>query len=135
MIMVKEGSGVTKLTDLAGKKIGVQTATTGNFVVADTFGDTYEGIHGYDDTPAAVDDLLLGRLDAVVIDNAVLQEYLKVVAKTGYELVLDPDFEIEEYGIIAKIGNEDLIAKVSAGLKKIKADGTYANIYDKYFAE
>lgn len=135
LIMVKEGSGVTKLTDLAGKKIGVQTATTGNFVVADTFGDTYEGIHGYDDTPAAVDDLLLGRLDAVVIDNAVLQEYLKVVAKTGYELVLDPDFEIEEYGIIAKIGNEDLIAKVSAGLKKIKADGTYANIYDKYFAE
>ncbi len=138
LMMVKKGSGITKLADLAGKNIGVQTATTGNFVVADAFGETYAGIKGYNEAPAAVDDLLLGRLDAVVIDNAVLQEYLKVVptAASGFELVKDPEFEVENYGIAAKKGRTDgLINKVNEGLKKIKANGTYDEIFSKYFGE
>ncbi len=136
LIMVKKGSGVTELADLEGKNIGVQTATTGNFVVADAFGKTYKGIKGYDDLPSAVDDLLLGRLDAVVTDNAVLQEYLKVVAKDGYELIKDPAFEIEKYGIaVLKDRDDGLLEKINEGLKKIKADGTYDKIFNKYFAE
>lgn len=136
LIMVREDSDVTSLADLAGKQIGVQTATTGNFVVADAFGETYKGIKGYDDIPAAVDDLLLGRLDAIVTDNAVIQEYLKVVAKDGYKLIKDPSFEVEQYGIAFLKGRDDgLIEKVNEGLKQIKADGTYDQIFSKYFAE
>ncbi len=136
LIMVKEDSDVTSLQDLAGKNIGVQTATTGNFVVQDAFGETYKGIKGYDDTPSAVDDLLLGRLDAVVVDNGVLQEYLKVVEKDGFKLVTDPAFELEEYGIIVKKDRDDgLIDKINEGLKIIKDNGQYDEIYQKYFGE
>ncbi len=79
LIMVPKDSTVASLADLEGKKIGVQSATTGHIAVQEAFGKTYEGIKGYEDTPAAVDDLIAGRLDAVVADNAVLQEYLKVL--------------------------------------------------------
>lgn len=81
LIMVPQDADVTSLADLKGMKIGVQSATTGHIVVQEAFGKTYEGIKGYEDTPAAVDDLIAGRLDAVVADNAVLQEYLKVLKK------------------------------------------------------
>lgn len=135
LIMVPADSEVATLQDLAGKKIGVQTATTGNFVVQDAFGTTYEGIKGYDDTPSAVDDLLLGRLDAVVADNAVLQEYLKAVQKDGFKLIKDASFEKEEYGIMVKKGNTELLALINEGLQKIKDNGKYNEIFQKYFAE
>ncbi len=136
LIMVREDSTVEKLLDLEGKNIGVQVATTGNFVVADAFGETYAGIKAYDDAPSAVDDLMLGRLDAVVIDKPVLENILKVVAKEGYRLIQDPDFEIEQYGIIALKNRDDgVIEKMNEGLAAIKADGTLDQIFNKYFAE
>lgn len=135
LIMVPTNSEVTTLQDLDGKKIGVQTATTGNFVVQDAFGTTYEGIKGYDDTPSAVDDLLLGRLDAVVVDDAVLKGYLEVVGEDGFKLIEDPSFEIEEYGIVVKKGNTELLAIINEGLQKIKANGKYDQIFQSYFAE
>ncbi len=135
LIMVPSDSEVATLQDLAGKNIGVQTATTGNFVVQDAFGTTYEGIKGYDDTPAAVDDLLLGRLDAVVADNAVLQEYLKAVEKDGFKLIKDASFEKEEYGIMVKKGNAELLTIINEGLQKIKDNGKYDEIFQTYFAD
>ncbi len=135
LIMVSKDSNVTKLKDLDGKKIGVQSATTGDLAVQAVFGKTYSGLKGYDDTPAAVDDLLLGRLDAVVADNAVLQEYIKVIKNDNFKLVKDPSFEVEHYGIMVKKGNSDLLAKINEGLKKIKENGTYDKIFNKYFGK
>jgi len=84
----------------------------------------------------AVDDFLLGRVDAVVADNAVLQEYLKVLNSDNFKLVKDPSFEIESYGMMVKKGSSsELLTKLNEGLKKIKEDGTYDKIFQKYFAE
>lgn len=135
LIMVPKDSAVTSLKDLEGKKIGVQTATTGEIAVQEAFGKTYKGIKGYDDTPAAVDDLVLGRVDAVVADNVVLQEYLKVLKNDKFKLIKDPSFEIENYGMMVKKGNSELLDKLNEGLKKIKENGKYDEIFKSYFAE
>lgn len=135
LIMVPSDSNITSLKDLEGKKIGVQTATTGDIAVQEAFGKTYAGLKGYDDTPTAVDDLLVGRLDAVVADNVVLQEYLKVLDNDDFKVVKDPGFEAEYYGIMVKKGNAELLDKLNEGLKIIKENGKYDEIYNNYFGQ
>jgi len=135
LILLPEDSTVTKLADLQGKKIGVQSATTGETVVKKAFGDTYEGIKGYDDTPSAVDDFFNKRVEAVVADNAVLQDYAKKITDKKYKLVKDDSFEVENYGIMVKKGNAELLAKINEGLKTIKENGKLKEIHAKYFGE
>lgn len=135
LIMVPKDSNVSTLKDLEGQTIGVQSATTGDIVVQATLGKTYKGLKGYDDTPTAVDDLVLGRLQAVVADNVVLQEYAKKLKDKNFKLVKDPSFEIEYYGIFVKKGNTDLLQKLDDGLQKIKDNGKYDEIYSQYFGK
>lgn len=135
LILVPANSNVHSLKDLKGKRIGVQTGTTGEIVVQKAFGKTYQGIKGYDDTPAAIDDLANGRVDAVVADNGVVLEYLKKLPAGKFKQVDDPSFQPEHYGIIVKKGNKELLKKINDGLKKIQEDGTYKKIYEKYFGQ
>ncbi|MCF6093427.1 basic amino acid ABC transporter substrate-binding protein [Microaerobacter geothermalis] len=137
LIMVPKDSPVEKLADLQGLKIGVQAATTGAIVVEEAFGKTYEGLQAYDDTPAAVEDLLTGRVNAVVADNAVMQDYLKTKpgVADNYKLIKDDSFETEYYGMMVKKGNQEVLDVFNEGLKKIKENGTYDKIYNQYFGE
>jgi len=135
LILLPPDSPVTKLADLQGKNIGVQTATTGEFVVKKAFGDTYAGLKGYDDTPSAVDDFFLGRLDAVVADHGVLEDYAKKKADKQFKLVKDDSFEVEYYGIMVKKGNKELLNKINQGLKTIQENGKLKEIYGKYFSQ
>ncbi|GAA4718863.1 basic amino acid ABC transporter substrate-binding protein [Brevibacillus fulvus] len=135
LIMVPEDSTVQKLADLQGKRIGVQSATTGEQVVKKAFGDTYDGLKGYDDTPSAVDELFNGRVDAVVADNAVLQDYVKKLTDKKFKLIKDDSFETENYGIMVKKGNAELLGKINEGLNKIKENGKLQEIHKQYFGE
>jgi polar amino acid transport system substrate-binding protein len=133
LILVPTTSQVKSLKELKGKKIGVQSGTTGEALVQAMFGKTYPGLKGYDAIPSAVNDLELGRLDAVVVDNAVIMDYMKKLGQGKYKIVEDPSIKTEQYGIIVKKGNKELLDKLNDGLKKIKANGTYNRIYEKYF--
>ncbi|SEM78492.1 basic amino acid ABC transporter substrate-binding protein [Lihuaxuella thermophila] len=135
VILVPNSSSVKTLKELNGKKIGVQSATTGEKVVQDAFGKTYAGLKGYDDLPSAVEDLKLGRLDAVVADNAVVMEYVKKLGNSQFKIVEDPSIPKEQYGLIVKKGNKKVLDQLNAGLKKIREDGTYDKIYEKYFGK
>lgn len=135
VILVPNNSTVKTLKELNGKKIGVQSATTGEKVVQDAFGKTYSGLKGYDDLPSAVEDLKLGRLDAVVADNAVVMEYVKKLGDSKFKIVEDSSIPKEQYGLIVKKGNKEVLDKLNAGLKKVREDGTYDKIYEKYFGK
>ena len=47
--------------------------------------------------------------------------------------VSDPGFPKEYFGIVVKQGNKALQDKLNAGLAAVKADGSYAQIYKKWF--
>lgn len=84
IISLKENSYNT-MESLIGKKVGVQSATTGDIVVMgeDNFGEggvfnnTNTTKKGYDKFMAAFKDLLRGRLDAVVIDELPAKSMVK----------------------------------------------------------
>ncbi|SDW43721.1 amino acid ABC transporter substrate-binding protein, PAAT family [Marininema mesophilum] len=134
-ILLPKSSKAKRLKDLKGRKIGVQSGTTGEAVVQKNFGKTYQGIKGYEDTPSAIDDLYNGRVDAVVADDGVVKDYLKNRMKNKFKMVEDPSFEPEYYGIIVKKGNKKLLKKINSGLKTIQSNGVYDKIYTKYFGK
>lgn len=135
VILVPKSSPVKSLKDLKGKNIGVQSATTGEKVVQEAFGKTYPGLKRYDVVSSAIDDLKWNRLNAVIVDEAVNQEYIKQLGEEKYKIIEDPSIPKEYYGIIVKRGNKELLNKLNTGLKKIRENGTYDKIYNKYFGE
>jgi polar amino acid transport system substrate-binding protein len=133
LIAVKANSKISKFDDLKKLKVGVQTGTTGDEVVSKLQGKTSANIKRFESTPLALKELEAGGVDAVVADNGVIINYVANNAASKFKTVADKAFAPEQYGIVVKKGNSDLLGKLNKGLADIKADGTYDQIYAKYF--
>ena len=129
VVIVKEGSDVT-MDNLGEKMIGTQRGTTGNIYCTDDFGE--EHVVAYDDGIAAVQALMNGQVDCVVIDNAPAQAF--VAANAGLT-ILDTEYVTEDYAIGFAKGNTALVDAVNAALVELIEDGTVQSIIDKYIAE
>jgi polar amino acid transport system substrate-binding protein len=133
LIAVKANSKISKFDDLKKLKVGVQTGTTGDEVVSKLQGKTSANIKRFESTPLALKELEAGGVDAVVADNGVIINYVANNAASKFKTVADKAFAPEQYGIVVKKGNTDLLGTLNKGLADIKADGTYDQIYAKYF--
>lgn len=132
VVIVPEDSDITSIDDMTGKMIGVQRGTTGDLYCSDTvenggFGE--ENVTPYDNGLTAVQALMNGQVDCVVIDNAPAQEFVK--ANPGLK-ILDTEYANEEYAIGVAKGNTQLLDAINGALAELKADGTVQSIVDKY---
>ncbi|WP_294848176.1 ABC transporter substrate-binding protein [uncultured Eubacterium sp.] len=127
-IIVKQGSAIKSVDDLSEKtKIGVQLGTTGDIYAKDDFGD--EAVQEYDKGADAVQALLAGKIDCVIIDNEPAKSF--VAANEGLE-ILKTSYAEEDYAICFKKDNTELQKKVNDALKELIADGTLQKIVNKY---
>ena len=126
VIIVKEGSDVT-IDNMGEGLIGTQRGTTGNIYCTDDYGEDH--VIAYDDGIVAVQDLLNGKVDAVVIDKAPAQEF--VSANPGL-VILDTEYANEDYAIGVAKGNTALVDAVNGALAELTADGTIQSIIEKY---
>lgn len=127
-IIVKQGSDIKSVDDLSEKtKIGVQLGTTGDIYAKDDFGD--EAVQEYDKGADAVQALLAGKIDCVIIDNEPAKSF--VAANEGLE-ILKTSYAEEDYAICFKKDNTELQTKVNDALKELIADGTLQKIVNKY---
>ena len=133
LIAVKKTSKVGKFDDLKKLKVGVQTGTTGDEVVTKLLGKNSTNVKRFESTPLALKELESGGVDAVVADNGVIINYVTNNSAAGFKTVSDKSFAPEQYGLAVKKGNTELLEKLNKGLADIKADGTYDQIYTKYF--
>lgn len=133
LIAVKANSKISKFDDLKKLKVGVQTGTTGDEVVSKLQGKTSANIKRFESTPLALKELEAGGVDAVVADNGVVINYVANNAASKFKTVADKAFAPEQYGLVVKKGNAELLGLLNKGLADIKADGTYDQIYAKYF--
>lgn len=129
-IIVKNDSAIASSEDLIGKKIGVQLGTTGDLFVTDNIADAE--VIRFPKALDAVNDLELGRLDAVVTDAEPSKFY---VASFEDLKILDEEISAEKYGIAAAFGSEDLIAEVNEKLAYIFEEGYYDQLYALWFGE
>lgn len=122
-LLVPAGSGIASAEDLAGKTVGVQAATTGETWATDQGLNTVQ----VEDLGLQVEALRAGQVDAIINDIAVLGAY------EGEDFEIGATFATgEQYGFGVKTGNTALLDAVNATLARIKDDGTYATIYEKY---
>lgn len=126
-VIVKEGSDIKSIDDLAGKKIGVQTSTTGDIYATDDYGE--DAITRYDNGAVAVQALLADKVDCVIIDNEPAKSY--VAANEGLK-VLDTEYTVEDYAICFAKENTELKDKVDGALKELIADGSVKEVIEKY---
>ena len=126
-IIVKEDSDIASPDDLADKMIGTQRGTTGYIYCSDDFGD--EHVTPYDNGLTAVQALVNGQVDAVVIDNAPAKEFVE--ANPGLK-ILDTAYAEEDYAIGVAKGNTAMLDAINTALEELKNDGTLQAIVDKY---
>ena len=92
-------------------------------------------VQRYEDTPSALTELVNGGVDAVVADSPVVLEYIKNNPQGDLEAFGDDSFVKEFYGIAMRQEDTELHALVNEGLEKLKANGTYDKIFNKYFGD
>ncbi|WP_205954409.1 arginine ABC transporter substrate-binding protein [Pantoea stewartii] len=134
-IFVAQKGKVASVDALKGKRVGVQNGTTHQKYLADKHSDIT--VVPYDSYQNAVLDLKNGRIDAVFGDSAVVNEWLKQnanLAPVG-EKVTDKAYFGTGLGIAVRQGNTELQGKFNTALDKIKSNGTYKTIYNKWFQQ
>lgn len=130
VIIVKVDSDIASPDDLEGKTIGVQLATTGDiYITGDLVDEGLASIERYNKGADAVQALVQGKIDAVVIDN----EPAKVFVQQNEGLaILETEYAIEDYAIAVAKDNTELLDKVEAALQELIASGEVKTVVDKY---
>ena len=136
MVVSKEGSPITLDEVQAGKvRIGTQRGCTAAIWGEDNLVNTSlmpaENLKQYDNTPLAVEDLIAGRIDAVMYDSTVMNDIIagKPVQKLG---MIETN---EEFGIAVRKEDSELLEKLNAGLANLKASPDWQALIEKYRME
>lgn len=135
VVIVRDDSDITDLDALDGKMIGTQRGTTGYIYASDTpenggYGEDH--VLSYDNGALAVQALLNGQIDAVIIDNGPAQAY--VASNEGLH-ILPAEWVTEDYCLAVKEGNKELLDALNDALKELIEDGTVQKIIDKYITK
>ena len=128
VIIVPDGSDVT-LENLGEHMIGTQMATTGYQYCSDDYGEDH--VTAYDNGITAVQALLNGQVECVVIDNEPAKA---LVAQNPGLQILDTEYIIEDYAIGMSKNNPALLEAVNNALAELKAEGKVQEIVDKYIS-
>ena len=134
VVIVAEGSAITTVDDLfadgAMHVIGVQRNTTGDLYSTWDLEDAgLATVERYSKGADAVQALLTGKVDCVVIDNEPAKAFVE--ANEGL-MILDTAYAVEDYAAAMNKGNAELYEAVNKALEELIADGTVQAIIDKY---
>ena len=157
VIIVKDGSTIASLDDIfvfdengdptalknPNVKVGVQQDTTGDIYSSDAikkwgFNDlaedgstTTDRVVRFKTGAEAVAALKNSNVDMVIIDNEPAKSF--VAANEGIHILAgDNEYAVEDYAICVAKENTELLDKINKALDELKADGTIANIINKY---
>jgi len=129
--LVKKGSPIHGVNDIAGKRIASQQGSTNAKIIREKYPQAQ--LREFPDQPAAFQALLQGQVDAYTNDGIQLAG-LKAKSPKPEEWEIVGDFYSEEpYGMAMRKGDAKFKAAVDAGLKKGFESGKYFELYDKWF--
>ena len=132
VLVVKEDSGISSSADLAGKVVAVQLGTSGEALLNGDLADltaTFAELVTCQSFLMCFTELEGNAVDAVFVDLPVAAAY---TADKPALTVLNENLGAEQYGIAFRSGDAELCAKIEAAVAELVANGTYAQIAEKY---
>jgi polar amino acid transport system substrate-binding protein len=131
-LLVKKDSGISSLADLAGKRIGVQSGTTGEAYANENAPEGAE-IVSFDNPGDLFVALEAGDIDAILQDLVVNQAR---TLEDDTVAVVETYPTDEQYGFAVKEeGAEALLEAVNQALATLRENGTYDRIYQEWFPQ
>jgi len=136
-IVAAKDSGIDGTPEsVSGKIVGVQVSTTHQNYVEAYYQDVADSVKTYQDFNEHNQDLLAGRVDAVVGDSLAFATFLESAEGENFAIMgTMTDQKIFGNGAGAGVRQEDteLLSKLNAAIAQIREDGTYKEISSKYF--
>lgn len=138
IVIVREDSGISKLSDLSGKIVAVQSdssalaaltgedATEENIELCESFAELQQ----VGDYNSAFMNLESGAVDAICMDIGVAN--YEISSRGDGYVMLEERLASEEYAIGFKKGNTELRDQVQTALLEMLADGTFDEIAEKW---
>lgn len=135
VVVVMEDSGIETLEDLAGKIVEVQADSSAEAALKEMpdLTSTFGTLQTTPDYNTAFMDLEMGSVDAIAMD--VIVAGYQMQEREGSFKIQEESLASEEYAIGFKKGNTELCEKVQQTLEEMAADGTMAEISEKWFGE
>lgn len=130
LIVAEANTDITSFEDLEGKR-SAQTLTSNFGKLAESYGAELVATEGFDQSIALV---IQGRADATINDSLSFFDF-KTQQPDAPVKVVDTAEDADYSGVLLAKGKPELLAAINEALEAIKADGTYAEISQKYFGE
>ena len=131
-LLVPEGSTITTVNDLKGKKVAIAEGSVGE----DMLSQIQAGNGSIVRNPsvwAAVQQVMRKEVDAAFSDVAPLTYYANNYKDRKLRVIIDPSLPKDYYALAGAKGKPELLKKLNAGIEQVKADGTFDKIYQKWF--
>jgi polar amino acid transport system substrate-binding protein len=129
-LLVKADAGITSADQLAGKRVGVQSSTTGQEWAQANLPNSELVV--FEDLGLLTQAAQTAQVDAAINDNGPLLDF----AKKNPEMAVTAEFDTgEQYGIGVRKGNTAVLQAVNEAISAARADGTYDRIYEKWFGK
>ena len=129
VIVVKKDSSINGPDDLKGKKVAVQLGTIADLTLSE---ETEIELVQHKKYLLAVEDLMAGKVDAIVMDSLPAAEIIK--ENSGLKIT-DEELLTDKYGIAVKKGNTELLNTINEVLQELMEEGKIEEFTIKYLGE
>ena len=129
--LVKKGSPIKGIQNIAGKRIAAQQGSTNARIIRERAPNAQ--LREFPDQPAAFQALVQGQVDAYTNDGIQLAGLKAKAPKPDAWVIAGDFFSYEPYGMAMRKNDSDFRAVVNNGLMEAIESGKYFEIYDKWF--
>ena len=119
VVIVKNDSSITDINSIGNKKIAVQLGRVADTFVTDEYDEAT--IVRQKKYLAAIEDLKVGKVDCVVMDELPAKEIVN--SNTGIK-ILNGALTNDSYGMVVKKGNKELLKVINKVLNRLSSDGS-----------
>ena len=129
VIVVKKDSGIEASADLAGKTVGIQTASIQETMAKEMAKTVDFKIESRTRIPEIVQDMMAKRLDAGIIESGVARGYIE----QSEELTMFPvEVQVADYKAIAVAEGSELKDQINQALKELIEEGKIQDLEEKW---
>jgi ABC-type amino acid transport substrate-binding protein len=129
--LVKKGSPIKGVQDIAGKRVGAQQGSTNARIIRERVANVQ--LREFPDQPSGFQALAQGQVDTYTNDGIQLAGLKAKAPNPGEWEIVGDFYSYEPYGMAMRKGDSDFRAAVNSGLMEGIDSGKFFEIYEKWF--